>query len=865
MIKKRKKLEVYITMDKKKNTTENHELNTPTLTQEYRIFGIRHHGPGSANSLLAALQTWHPDLLLVEGPYEVAPGAETLKINTQKLTKTAASEIQTLLSFVNHPDMQPPVALLVYNPDQPQQASFYPFAEYSPEWQALRYGTGQNIPIRFIDLPFAVRLGLQTIHNQNSSQQQPPLPENQQNPVPPLTVETENPKQLENENIDQLQFASKLDPLDQIARIAGFSDGERWWEYMVEQRQDSQQLFQAIIELMTAVRTAEPEELQLPAPPLTPAAVAGPHLDKNIESLREVWMRCAIRQALKEGFRRIAVICGAWHSPALTALEKNQVTDNQWIALLSELNLPRVNIHATWVQYSNQRLVITGGYGAGITSPGWYEHLWKLRTKTPEEAAPHWMTKVAHCFREARIDASPAHVIEAVRTAIALATVRGFAAPGLDELMEATKAVFCMGSDIPLKIIERKLLIQDRIGQIPQTVPMLPLKQDLVKCRKALGLEEKDLNRMREKQGIDSAKIVLDLREDKDTRRSRFLYRLRLLNIPFGIITNKHQKGTNKEAWQLRWDPAFEIALIEAQQWGGNTIQIAAANLLNHKATHSEELEELSGLVTDMLYADLPQAAEAVLKKLQQVSARSTDIIKQLTVVTPLAEQLRYGTARKTDLEVLAQIIDGMIIRICLGLPNACHSIDEKVANEILEKINDFERTVIIISENPEHQQLWNQALEQIATSNATRILQGQAVRLLFEHKYWNENRLHQAFSLNLSIATPPSEAAAWLDGFLGNSLSIIIGQPVIRKLLFEWVSLQTEENFRRVLPLLRRTFARFPRGEHNQMTRVVFEMTDPETAARRKAQEQATAAELIDPIRAAKVIPILKTLLGIN
>ena len=35
-----------------------------------RIFGIRHHGPGCARSLLAALAAWEPDCLLVEGPPE---------------------------------------------------------------------------------------------------------------------------------------------------------------------------------------------------------------------------------------------------------------------------------------------------------------------------------------------------------------------------------------------------------------------------------------------------------------------------------------------------------------------------------------------------------------------------------------------------------------------------------------------------------------------------------------------------------------------------------------------------------------------------------------------------------------------------
>jgi hypothetical protein len=32
------------------------------------IFGIRHHGPGSARSLRASLEALSPDCILVEGP-----------------------------------------------------------------------------------------------------------------------------------------------------------------------------------------------------------------------------------------------------------------------------------------------------------------------------------------------------------------------------------------------------------------------------------------------------------------------------------------------------------------------------------------------------------------------------------------------------------------------------------------------------------------------------------------------------------------------------------------------------------------------------------------------------------------------------
>src|SRR5690606_19559780 len=95
------------------------------------LFGIRHHGVGSARNLIAALDALRPDCILIEGPPEA-----------DELIPLAADET-----------MQPPVALLIYNPEQPQRAAWYPFADYSPEWQAMRYGLANNTPVRFFDLP----------------------------------------------------------------------------------------------------------------------------------------------------------------------------------------------------------------------------------------------------------------------------------------------------------------------------------------------------------------------------------------------------------------------------------------------------------------------------------------------------------------------------------------------------------------------------------------------------------------------------------------------------------------------------------------------------------------------------------------
>src|SRR4029450_5716196 len=111
--------------------TPNPQLPSPT------IFGIRHHGPGSARSLRAALEALRPDAILVEGP----------------------PDPPDVLPLLAPPSMRPPVALLIYAPDAPRRAVYYPFALFSPEWQALHFGMLKGIPVGVMGLPQASQLG----------------------------------------------------------------------------------------------------------------------------------------------------------------------------------------------------------------------------------------------------------------------------------------------------------------------------------------------------------------------------------------------------------------------------------------------------------------------------------------------------------------------------------------------------------------------------------------------------------------------------------------------------------------------------------------------------------------------------------
>ena len=206
------------------------------------IFGVRHHGPGSARSLLAALEEMNPDAILLEGP----PDADGD------------------LSLAGHAQMTPPVALLVHVPDEPQRAVFYPFASFSPEWVTIRFALERKIPLKFMDLPQWHQLATE----------ETAVPD-EQTKVPDAPPE-----------------AIRVDPIGELARAAGYEDGERWWDALVEtRRQGSAEVFKAIAEAMAALRES---------------------LDPNDErdNRREAWMRKTIRAALKEGRERIAAVGG---------------------------------------------------------------------------------------------------------------------------------------------------------------------------------------------------------------------------------------------------------------------------------------------------------------------------------------------------------------------------------------------------------------------------------------------------------------------------------------------------------------------------------------------------------------------------
>ena len=380
------------------------------------IFSIRHHGPGSARNMLQALEALQPDIVLVEGP----------------------AEGQEMIQWVSHPDMKPPVALLAYETGNPQQAVFYPFTHFSPEWNALLYAGKKGIPARFADMPLTHWLARKNARlTEESSQQEP-----DEKPV-------------------------NRDPFSHLASISGFEDTEEWWEHHFELNENPVEAFEALTGAVKTLREHFPS-------------------DDPDEPIREAFMRKAIRQAQREMFTNIAFVCGAWHAPALANMPSQKEDD-----LLTK-NLPKVKVETTWVPWTNNRLSFRSGYGAGVESPGWYHHIWNY----PKDDGTRWLAKTAEVFRNNRMDISSAHIIEAVRLANALTVMRNLQRPGLKEMTESTQTVMCMGDMLPLTLVYKELIVGTEMGEIPDGTPQVPLQQDFEKTLKSLRLKISDQGKL---------------------------------------------------------------------------------------------------------------------------------------------------------------------------------------------------------------------------------------------------------------------------------------------------------------------------------------------------------------------------------
>ncbi|MBT2367817.1 hypothetical protein J7E88_21515 [Streptomyces sp. ISL-10] len=866
------------------------------------LLGVRHHGPGSARAVRAALDAASPRAVLIEGP----------------------PEGDALLPLAADEQMRPPVALLAHAVDDPGRAAFWPLAEFSPEWVAIRWALAHDVPVRFIDLPAAHSLAMEPdaaaappdgpvgtgptgvdaddpadpagpadpghptsladpagdgptdatagtapagsapvdrswptapADSAPADASWPTAPAGSAGPAPERAgaegacVESDGagpgaeggPDQpgAEGQGDAAGPASVRIDPIAMLAETAGYDDPERWWEDVVEHRgrgegsagSDPYAPFAALGEAMAALRETYGH---------------GGH-DRDL--VREAYMRTRLRAARKEFGDEVAVVCGAWHVPALA--RKTTVAADR--ALLK--GLPKVRTEMTWVPWTHRRLARHSGYGAGIDSPGWYGHLFTA----PDRPVERWMTKVAGLLRDEDRMVSSAHVIEAVRLAETLAVVRGRPLAGLSETTDAVRAVMCDGSDVPLDLVRDRLVVGDVLGEVPDDAPAVPLQRDLARQQRSLRLKPEALER----------ELELDLRKDGDSGKSRLLHRLRLLGVGWGEpVAGRGSTGTFRETWRLRWEPELFVRVAEAGVWG-TTVLSAATAKAESQALAATALGEVTALAERCLLAELPDALPVVMTALADRAALDADVSHLAQALPALARSLRYGDVRATDAAALGEVAAGLAERICVGLPPACSGLDADGAAEMRGHLDGVHTAIGLLPDAAAMTGRWHTVLRKLADRESVPgVIRGRAARLLLDDGRLAEDEAARLMALALSPATQPAEAAAWIEGFVGGASGgglLLVHDERLLGLVDAWLTGVPADAFTDVLPLLRRTFSAYEPGVRRTLGELV--RRGPAATAGPAPEEAALPGfgHGLDEARADAVLPVLRLLLGID
>lgn len=722
------------------------------------FFGIRHLSPAGAFYLRRFLEEVRPKLVLVEGP----------------------GDLNDQLENMVRPETKPPIAILAYTKEAPVRTILYPFAEYSPEYQAILWCHENGIKCRFMDLPSEVFLAFPSEHGIKADAGE----------------------------------EGRMNVYEKLDEQAGEDGHETFWERVMEHTDSAEGYRKGAGEFGANLR----------------GLTEGKEADWAETVVREAYMRRQIWEAVKEGFEpeEIVVVTGAYHVEGLRSWEgksgadwtsggKNtvHVADHGPMSEEELAALPRVEAAHTLMPYSYYRLSTRAGYGAGNKAPAYYALLWEsLEMGEPLRAAYSYLSRIAGYQRKNGTPVSSAETIEAVRLADSLAGLRGGTVPALRDLRDAAVTLMGGGSLSAVSLAVADTEIGTEIGALPDGVSRTSIQEDFYRQLKELKLEKY--------RDLTAQDLALDLRENRnvksekaaflDLSRSFFLHRLRVLNVNFAKpLTVSQDNATWSEKWVVRWTPEAEIELVEAAL-KGDTVAQAASFSMKEQVENAPGMGEITKVIEDAFTCGMAGAVQYATAALQAMAVDAAAMDELAAAARRLSVVIQYGSIRRLDSSPLVPILSQIFYRACLLLPQSCVCDDNgsRVMAEAMESLN-----AVSLAHDFVDGEAWLGALKEIAgRDDLNTKLSGFSAAILLERGKMDSESLKLEVKRRLSKGVPADLGAGWFEGLAMKNRYALIARLSLWESLDGYLDTLDEEEFKRALVFLRRAFADFSAAE---------------------------------------------------
>ncbi len=490
------------------------------MAQPVLLFPVRHHSPVCSYQLVRTIESYRPDIILIEGPE-----------NANDLIPVLTDAETTL-----------PAAIYYFYKDTGKLVSeeaedyhcYYPFLYASPEYNAMAMAKRLGIPAQFIDLPYSEIL----IHTSEAKG---------------LRSAQEKHSYADDAYLAKSRFYAK------ICEKTGLRCFEEFWEKYFEIdgiRRTPAEFVRRMYTYCILTRQDTPQE----------------ELQEDGCLAREQHMAFRIREAMAQ-HGKVLVVTGGFHSPGLHALLQTEM-----------LQPPKLHHFSHDVQncypiaYSYEAADALRGYAAGMQHPQFYDGISiALQSGTAPEGLYREQTldllaKTAKESAKQDIPVSIADVTAAFSLMEGLAALRGAQECGMYELYDGVTSAFIKGektlaSAMPLEILGR-LATGSGVGRIGDRSHVPPLIADFeVQCERF---------RLKSRSAVPQEREIALFRKGKGMEESRFFHRMEYLGTEFAqrLKGPDLHSGTDRsrvrEVWKYRRTPHVDAVLIDHTTDGVN-------------------------------------------------------------------------------------------------------------------------------------------------------------------------------------------------------------------------------------------------------------------------------------------------------
>ncbi|MFE4464704.1 DUF5682 family protein [Oerskovia sp. NPDC056781] len=576
---------------------------------------VRHHSPACALAVGALIEEVRPAVVLVEGPEEYG----------------------RLLPALLDPRTRPPVAVLSLGTEG-GGAGFYPLAEFSPEWVALRTGARLGAEVAFVDRSWVARVG----DERSGDAARRGVPDDGASVEDAPDGAGDRPEGADDAFARTLQSERNLAHSRTIAAVAerlGCRDHDEVWDHLFEARTserlaDWRELFGDVLAWSGLARLDYEEEV----------------LDADGSLAREALMsaRVAEHRARVEG--PVVVVTGAFHTLALGEALTGAPEGEPVVRRRPARGYGSPASADAWlIRYDHERLDGLRGYGAGMPSPGFYERLWAAHREPggPSTLGVSLLVDVAAEATARGAQVSLAEIASAAEQATRLADLRERPWPGRTDLLDALTSCFVKddgGLDVgigrPLGQAVAEVFGGRALGEVPPGTASPPLVQRARERAEELRLVVTDSTPRRTR---------LDARRNPRHRERRaFLALTDFVGSGFAhqVSGPDHVAGRGMglliEEWEYAWTPLVEASLVELSHQGATLEAVAVRRL--HRLEHELATTGRSALGVARL------VAQAVVAGLSEHLDRLVALLRSTLDVDPSLESVVGGLHRLVDL-----------------------------------------------------------------------------------------------------------------------------------------------------------------------------------------------------------------------